>query len=291
MEALISNGQLNSKLLFKEGSSDWIKFNDITLNILEPNYKENISKTIEGLAKSLKNEQDYSKIDLIENILDQTPQVFYNAMGRDDYFNLLPQSFFYHLSVFKTTKRTFNNYEDCQCSSNEKFINNDGAPFYCAEDKLVSINEAYDLIENKIKKVKFGDKEFTPFKTLNYLKSNSNKVISVSKIDKILTDEFKEFWNENLSKSSANKIFNKSSLTLNKLSVTASANSEHCFPIDPTCLLYGVCFGSDCGCCANYHFNCFSCSLLCYLHDVECAEQHCEPWWCLSGCVDEPCPN
>lgn len=295
MEALISNGQLSSSILFRDGNSNWEKLHNISLNTLDSNYKESVGKTIESLAESLKNKVDYPKIDLIENILDKTPEILFNALGKDYYFNLLPQSFLYHLSIFKTTKRTFYNYTNCQCSPSEKFINNDGSPFYCAEDKIVSINEAFDLIENKIKNVKFGDKEFTPFKTLSYLKSTSKKAMSVSKIDEILTDEFMAFWNKNVIKSNGNKVIDKASLTLDELNITTSENLRKdigcSFPIDPSCLLYGACFGSDCGCCANYNFNCISCSLLCYLHDVECADRHCEPWWCLSGCVDEPCPN
>ena len=116
-------------------------------------------------------------------------------------------------------------------------------------DDLGNVYEFFDEKENNNEiKTKEGYnyrsvEKFKAEKTFSFLKKTEKSFISVSDVDSILRDEFKEFYEQNED--------------------LKSKNSRLCVPIDVTCLLFGACNGSDCGCCGNYSGLCWLCNLAC----------------------------
>ena len=277
MEALTLNGNLTSTLFFKEHDSNWEAISKFNTDIAQPNYKEGVNKTIVQLAASVKEKNDAEKVKFIEQILDQIPEPLLNALGENKYGTATALSVFYHLGVFKTAKRAYEmNSEDCHCGSFQSYLQGD-APFFCAEDKLVSAEELNNLILNNIDKRIFADKAFTAQKTLAYISNHSNRLISVNEVDQILKEEFNEFWNQRLSAEDRQSIIEEHGLE-------EQASSR----IGVNCWMYGVVWGSDCGCCGNYSGFCWYCNLACFIHDHTCT--NCTPsWYCLPGCVPGGC--
>lgn len=289
MESSIQNSQLESSIAFKDKNSEWEVLNTFTLNLLNENFRENMNLEVEEKAKILKMKYDEGKIDRLDNILDELPKLLFKELGRDKYFNESTLSVFYHLAVFKTAKRSYDrNIKDCNCGDLDTYIYEE-SPFFCAEDKIVSADEVYALIKSLSQERKFAGNKFNPIISLNYLESKSGELISASTIDKILRDEFENFWNKELSTDERRKVINEN-YTLSMVKSNVSANSEDpgYLPYDPSCLLFGARTGGECGCCGNYSGPCYYCSVVCYTHDQTC--ETCTPrWYCFSGCVPGSC--
>lgn len=290
VESSIQNNHLNSILKIKYENSEWIQLSDFSINMTDKEYKKNVNLIIENKASQLKARYDYKKIRDIENIIDILPKLLFEELGEKKYFKETTLGIFYHLGILKSAMRSYeNNTKDCNCGVFESFVNEE-SPFFCSEDKVVSVNSAIDLVNKISNKSEFAGKKFIPQKTLKYLKSKSGEFLSVSKIDKILKDEFRYFWNNDLSKKDIRtKIFPKDYTIAKEATLVMASDSEDGgFPYDPTCLLYGASSGADCGCCGNYSGPCWKCLLECYIHDQTC--ETCEPsWYCFSGCIPSKC--
>lgn len=290
IESSIQNNHLNSTLKIQNGNSKWTELTSFSINIADKAYKQKTNLIIEDKANLLKKKYDYKKIRDIENILDNLPEILFNQLGEQQYFKETTLSIFYHLGIFKSAMRSYeNNTINCNCETFESYIKEE-SPFFCAEDKAVSADEVFNLVKKISDEREFAGKKFIPKKTLAYLKSKSGEYLSVSKADKILKDEFKYFWNNSLSeKDIRTKIFHNHTLSKEAtLVMTTDSKGMEKLPYDPTCLLYGADQGSDCGCCGNYSGSCWKCLLECYIHDQTC--ETCTPsWYCFSGCVSGSC--
>lgn len=288
-ESSIEDNQLHSSLSYKYEKSEWIVVSSFCADLQDKDYKKGMNLVVAEQANLLKKQHDFFKIERIANILDGFPELIFKKLGKEEYFNESTLSIFYHLAAFNAAKRAYETKsEKCQCGVYLSYLNNE-SPFFCAEDKIVSADKAYDFIKKISDNRRFAGKQFNPKTLLHYLENESGKFISVSKIDKIFKDEAKYFWDKELSKAERIKVYNENN-TLSMVSRLKSANTETYdgWPIDPTCFLFGVSAGSDCGCCGNYSGPCWTCSLACYLHDLSC--ETCEPnWYCFSGCVPGPC--
>lgn len=287
-DVYVENDQLHSKLLYKQNGSVWENISEISYNFKKVNYKNEMNDIVEKHAETLKKELDISIINRVGNILEGLPEALYNKLGRNEYNNELTLSIFYHLAAFTTSIRAYEGRSnDCQCSVNNSYLSGE-SPFFCAEDVVVSADEAYDFIKEKSLIKKSEGYEFNPKTLLKYLSDESGDFISASKIDRLLKDEF-EYYYKKLNKKQRLRILNdyyQSSDVIMTKTPTESDNDD--LPIDPSCWLYGARSGSDCGCCGNYSGPCYGCSPACYLHDKSC--ETCEPrWYCLSGCVPGPC--
>lgn len=288
-ESSIVDNQLHSSLSYKYEESEWIGLSSFCVDLLDKDYKKGMNLVVAEQGNFLKRQYDYPKIERIANILDGLPELLFRKLGKEEYFNESTLSVFYHLAAFNAAKRAHETKsEKCQCSIYNSYVNNE-SPFFCAEDKIVSVDKAYDFVKKISDNRRFAGKQFNPKTLLHYLENESGKFVSVSKIDKIFKDEAKYFWDKELTREERIKVYNQNN-TLSMVSRLKSANSETYdgWPVDPSCFLFGVSAGSDCGCCGNYSGPCWTCSLACYLHDLSC--ETCEPsWYCFSGCVPSPC--
>lgn len=276
----IDNEILNSRIYLLNEISDWTEISSFSINIKNDVYKENINQLIIKKAKEIKNNFNYLEVRRIENIIDNLPKLLYENVEKEKFYHETLQAIFFHLAIFKSAKRSYEaNSNDCECNVYDSFLNND-SPFYCSEDKLVSADETYSYLRNKLKDKTFAGKKFYARRTFAYLQQNSGNMLSVSKIDNILKQEFLRFWNNQITEIERSKIISSYSFE--------SKNDEPVIegPLDPYCLVHGVSQGSDCGCCSNYSGPCLWCSLGCYLHDASCTE--CD-WWCGPACVAGPC--
>lgn len=277
--------KLYSSLNFKDKNKNLIEVTNFEIDLNEKNYKKNLYKIIENKSSHLKEKFSYKEIRNIENIVDILPAILFEKLARKRYYSDTSLSLFYHLSVLKSVKRSFEKDTDkCNCNIYKSSLN-EKTPFFCEEDKLVSVSEAYSFIQEISSSKSFINKKFNPVNTLSYLKNKKDNLISVSKIDNILRQEFKYFWDNKLSLKEKNKIYPNYSFS-NDAILTSSTIINQKLPYDPACLLYGVENGSDCGCCSNYSGPCYWCALGCYLHDQACEDCG---WGCGWACVPGPC--
>jgi hypothetical protein len=270
-ESSIVDNQLHSSLSYKYEESEWIGLSSFCVDLLDKDYKKSMNLVVAEQGNFLKRQYDYLKIERIVNILDELPELLFSRLGKEEYFNESTLSVFYHLAAFNAAKRAHETKsEKCQCSIYNSYVNNE-SPFFCAEDKIVSVDKAYDFVKKISDNRRFAGKQFNPKTLLHYLENESGNFISVSKIDKIFKDEAKFFWDKELTIEERIKVYNENN-TLSMASRLKSANTETYdgWPVDPSCFLFGVSAGSECGCCGNYSGPCWTCSLACYLHDLSC---------------------
>ena len=274
--ATVENNELRSTLKFKNATSNWQTVSNFKVNLNDNEYKQKMNDIIVSEATTLKNNFDYETIKKVENIIDIIPEKLFDVLQRDEYYNETSLSVFYHLAAFKSSKRSVDkNTGSCNCGV-YKDSQNDKTPFFCSEDILVSADEAYDFFLKVTNEKSFAGKHFNPEKTLLYLKGKEGKLLSASKIDKVFRDEFNNFWNKKLTTNERNEILVEQGVD----------TSDSKYPYDPSCYLYGVDSGHDCGCCGNYSGGCWLCSWVCYLHDRACT--NCG-WGCGWACVPGPC--
>ena len=287
LETKIANNRYYSALLYKSEESGWMEASVIDIDFQEVIDKKNMNIIVEKHAKTLKKKFDVKTVNRIADILEGLPELLYNELGRKEYNNESSLSVFYHLAAFNTARRAYERRwsGDCQCELNQSYFNGE-SPFYCAEDVMVSADWAYEFISEKSTVKRSEGYHFDPKKILKYLNNESGKLISVSKIDKLLREELDYFW-RNINAKEKQQINNKN-FTLAMVPMVITRSEYNGWPIDPECWLYGVHGGGDCGCCGNYEGACWWCELLCYIHDHTC--ETCEPsWYCLSGCFPCPC--
>ena len=282
----VENNQLHSKLSYKQNDAKWVDISEIDFNFKKVNYKNGMNDIVEKHAETLKKKLDIAIINRVGNILEGLPEILYKKLGRNEYNNELTLSIFYHLAAFNTSIRAYEDKsKDCQCGVNNSYLSGE-SPFFCAEDVMVSADEAYDLIKERSIIKKSEGYEFNPKSLLQYLSNESGEFVSASKLDRLLKHEFGSYFKK-LNKKERLRIRNDYYQSSNII-MTKTPSEYDGWPIDPTCWLYGARAGSDCGCCGNYSGPCYGCSPACYLHDKSC--ETCEPsWYCLSGCVPGPC--
>lgn len=267
LKSTIENGKIISQLFPKVKNSDFKILDEVIIDTNIKNYKDSINIKVIQKAETIKTYLSIDQIVLIEKNLSNLPEILFNKLGESEYYKPNPLTLFYHMAIFKSAKRSIEtNNKTCDCGKYENYYEG-RSPFFCNEDKIVETAELIKTIEKIISKSKFSEK-FKAEKTFSFLKKTEKSFISVSDVDSILRDEFKEFYEQNED--------------------LKSKNSRLCVPIDVTCLLFGACNGSDCGCCGNYSGLCWLCNLACYVHDQTCTD--CKPrWYCFSGCVPGPC--
>jgi len=290
LETKIDNKRFLSVLSYKYEESGWADISVFDIDLQEVVEKKNMNIIVEKHAKTLKKKFDVSIVGRIADILEGVPELLYNELGKKEYTNESTLSIFYHLAAFSTARRSYESRSrDCQCDVNPNYING-SSPFFCAEDIMISADWAYDFISEKTLVNKIADKQFNPKSTLKYLSSESGRLVSASKINKLLREELVSFL-KNFSEKERQQLTNKKS-TLSMVPMMTTRSEEvswwEWLTYDLTCLIWGVTYGSDCGCCGNYSGLCHYCDVICYLHDHDCVT--CEPrWYCLDGCVPGPC--
>jgi len=292
LETKIANNRYHSVLSYRSDESGWIDASVFDIDLQEVIDKKNMNIIIEKHAKTLKKKFDVSTVSRIADILEGLPELLYNELGREEYNNESTFSVFYHLATFNTVRRSFESRSrDCQCDINPKYLSGT-SPFFCAEDIMVSADWAYEFISEKSAVNKFAGKQFNPKSSLKYLSNEFGRLVSASKIDKLLREELESFLRK-LNEKERQQLMNEH-YTLSMVPMLKSGSEGDDYPwwqwlgYDPGCLLYGVFMGGDCGCCGNYSGPCQLCLLICFTHDHDC--ETCEPrWYCLDGCVPGPC--
>ena len=289
LDTKIENNRYRSVLSYNsEVSGGWMEASVFDIDFQELIDKKNMNIIVEKHAKTLKKKFDAKTISRIADILEGLPELLYNELDRKEFYNESTLSVYYHLSAFNTARRSYESRSrDCQCEVNPNYL--DGkSTFFCAEDIMVSADFAYEFISEKLAIKKSEGYNFNLQSLLKYLSNESGQFVSANKIDKLVRDEFDYFWRK-LNVKEKQQIINKN-FTLSMVPmVTTRSETYDGWPIDPSCWLYDVHAGSDCGCCGNYSGACVLCSWVCFVHDYSC--QTCNRPECLWGCVAEPCAN
>lgn len=226
-------------------------------------YKLNVSNDIETMSSDLKN-----KLSLIQWLeIQEKYKTFLKLLSQrieiEQYKSDLIQSSFYHLSIYSTIIRSFENKKDCECTTLPAYLVGKSA-FWCQEDYFFNVNELISYYnENKdyLLNHKGGEKEYNYLKKIEGSIDNvSNKELfslhhSVKKYREATQNEFKKAQNNN-----------------NFL----SKDRDDCW--------WGI-YGSDLGCCGNYSGCCWFASLECLRHDIACIK--CDKWHCGPACKME----
>jgi hypothetical protein len=286
-EAIQNEKSLISKMFLKRNET-WMPISELKINTLK-NSQKIMNSAVIDLANSLKKRFDKEQIVSIVSIIENIPKLLYDKLDNEDYYQNDNLAIFYHTGAFKSVWRSYeNNSENCQCGIYESSL--DGkSPFFCAEDKPVRAEVAFEFIENISTTKRYFGKKFTPRKTYDYLDNFSGEIISLSTVDIILRNEFKEFWLEDLSESERASLIsarNERKVSSSNLNSISRENINKLRPWDPECYLYGADQGGDCGCCNNYSGPCYFCHLGCYMHDQACEDCG---WGCGPTCVSGPC--
>jgi hypothetical protein len=281
LKTYVENDRYHSTLSYKNGELGWINTSVFDIDLQELTNKKNMNIIVEKHAKMLKKKFDATIVSRIADILEGIPELLYNELERKDYYNESNLSIFYHLAVFNTARRAYESRRssDCQCEINHKYLSGT-SPFFCAEDIVVSADWAYDLIKEKSLVNKIAGQQFIPKLSLKYLSGRSGQYISASKIDKLLKEELDLFYRK-LKTKERQQIYNQN-LTISKIP-TITTRSEYDEGLSYLeCLMMGVFWGTQCGCCGNYEGPCLLCSLVCLWHDFDCIL--CDKWYCGWDC-------
>lgn len=223
-------------------------------------YKLNVSSDIEIMSVNLKNKFRLSQWLNIQKKYKTFLKSLSQKVEIEQYQSDLIQSSFYHLSVYSTIIRSFENTKDCECTTLPAYLVGKSA-FWCQEDYFFNVNELisyYDDNKDYLLSLKGGEKEYNYLKEIEGNKDKvSNKELfslhhSVKKYKEAAQSEFKKAQNNN-------NFLNK--------------DRDDCW--------WGI-YGSDLGCCGNYSGCCWFASMDCLRHDIACLK--CDKWHCGPAC-------
>ena len=257
----INNSKIISEVVITNNLSGKNIYSDsFLLDKNKKSYKLGVFNDIEKMSADLKN-----KVNLIQWLeIQKNYKAFLKLLSQKveikQYQSDLIQSAFYHLSIYSTIIRSFENKNDCECTPLPAYFVGKSA-FWCQEDYFFNVNELFSYYnENKdyLFTFKGGEKEYNYLKKL---KGNRDEVSNKELFSLHYSiKEFKEF-----AISEFNKTQNKNNLV-----------TSDCW--------WGI-SGSDLGCCGNYSGCCWFASMDCLRHDIACLK--CDRWHCGPACQIE----
>ena len=293
VESSFKNSILKSTLFYKNGSN-WIDVNSFEIDMSDPEYRKKMTFFVKEKAEKLKDKFDLSELISISNMLEATPELLFEKLGRKDFYKESPQAMFYHLGAINSARRALlEKSEECECSIDIANITNK-TPFNCLEDKFVSTEVALKVVAEYYRPAESGV-DFKPEKTLNYLKSNLGKSMSVSKLNYLLLADLKHFWDSKLTEEDRKMAMAKYSTAKSQgAGALAQNEDEACDQISEYarggattssmswyCASKGIITGMSCGCCGNYFGPCKCCAAICMIHDLLCIDCG---WGCGPDC-------
>lgn len=305
IESLVKDSILTSLLSFKL-KNNWVKVNNFKIDLKNALYREKMTFLVKKMAQVLKDSFNVSELAEISDMLDAVPELLFGRLSRVNYYKESSQALFYHMGVVNSARRAIlNDSKDCDCGIDINYIT-EKAPFTCLEDKYIDSDNVLRTVLT-LKERKIYGKSVDGQKALYYLKQNSGKPISLSKITLILNSELKHFWENELTEKQRIALIGEQIQKYTKShektiqAISPNLVSEECIavdeisslgfanmssPIPANCILMGVYMGFQCGCCGNYLSTCKCCSSICLMHDIACIDCG---WLCGPDCVSG-CP-
>lgn len=110
-------------------------------------YKLGVSNDIEVMSAGLKNKFSLSQWVEIQKNYKDFLKLLSQKVDIKQYQSDLIQSAFYHLSVYSTIIRSFENKKDCECTTLPAYLVGKSA-FWCQEDYFFNVNELISYYNN-----------------------------------------------------------------------------------------------------------------------------------------------